>query len=274
MTLHTLELGETGSRVVFLHGLFGQGRNWNTLGKQLADKHRVTLVDLPHHGRSPQPDTFDYLDVTAAVAELLSAGDGADDPATVVGHSMGGKVAMLLAITRPELVAKLVVADMSPVVYERVGGFQTYVDAMQGLDLDRITRREEADAAMQEAVPDPTIRGFLLQNLRRDASAGGERSDRRPGDGWRWAMNLDVLGRDLDRIGAWPTEELKAYEPYQGPVLWVAGELSNYVTDEYAPAMKEWFPRYRKVTIKGAGHWVHSEKPETFLAALRQFIGD
>ena len=262
MTLHTLELGESGSRVVFLHGLFGQGRNWNTLGKQLADKHRVTLVDLPHHGRSPQPDTFDYLDVTAAVAELLSADDGADDPATVVGHSMGGKVAMLLAITRPELVAKLVVADMSPVVYERVGGFKTYVDAMQGLDLSRITRREEADAAMQEAVPDPTIRGFLLQNLRR------------AGDGWRWAMNLDVLGRDLDSIGGWPAEELKAYEPYEGPVLWLAGELSNYVTDEYAPAMKEWFPRYRKVTIKGAGHWVHSEKPETFLATLRQFLGD
>jgi pimeloyl-ACP methyl ester carboxylesterase len=169
---------------------------------------------------------------------------------------------MLLAITRPELVAKLVVADMSPVVYERVGGFKTYVDAMQSLDLARITRREEADAGMQEAVPDPTIRGFLLQNLRHE------------GDSWRWSMNLPVLGRDLDRIGAWPAEELKAYEPYDGPVLWVAGELSNYVTDEYAPAMKEWFPRYRKVTIKGAGHWVHSEKPATFLAALRQFLGD
>jgi esterase len=257
-SLHTLELGESGSRVVFLHGLFGQGRNWNTLGKQLADKHRVTLVDLPHHGRSPQPDVFDYLDVTAAVAELLSA----EDPAAVVGHSMGGKVAMLLAITRPELVSRLVVADMSPVAYERVGGFRTYVEAMQGLDLSRITRREEADAGMQEAVPDPTIRGFLLQNLRRE------------GDGWRWAMNLPVLGRDLDRLGDWPTEDLKAYEPYDGPVLWVAGELSSYVTDEYAPAMKEWFPRYRKVTIKGAGHWVHSEKPETFLAALRQFLGD
>ena len=255
-SLHTLELGETGSRVVFLHGLFGQGRNWNTLGKQLAGDHRVSLVDLPHHGRSPHPDAFDNLEVTASVAELLSA----DDPATVVGHSMGGKVAMLLAITRPELVSKLVVADMSPVVYEKARDFKTYVDALNGLDLSSITRRDEADAALEPAVPDPTVRGFLLQNLRRE------------GDGWRWAMNLPVLGRDLERIGDWPAEELKAYEPYDGPVLWMAGERSGYVTDDYAPAMKEWFPRYRKVTIKGAGHWIHSEKPETFLAALKQFL--
>ncbi|MBO0842297.1 MAG: alpha/beta fold hydrolase [Nocardioides sp.] len=263
MPLHTLTLGESGSPVVFLHGLFGQGRNWNTIGKALAPEHRVTLVDLPHHGRSPHPDHFDYLEMSAAVAEVL-----AGEPATVVGHSMGGKVAMLLAITRPELVSRLVVADMSPVTYERASEFSVYVDALGSLDLASITRRDEADAALREKVPDPTIRGFLLQNLRRS----GAESD--GALGWRWAMNLDVLGRDLAAIGEWPADRIAGLPAYEGPVLWLGGERSGYVTDEYAGAMRAWFPHYRRVTIKNAGHWIHSERPEVFLSVLRQFLGD
>jgi esterase len=171
---------------------------------------------------------------------------------------------MLIALRHPELVERLCVVDVStrPLALDGDSPFARYVRGMRSLDLDRLPDRAAADQALVPYVADPVVRGFLLQNLRRD------------GDSWRWSMNLPVLGRDLDRIGDWPADELKAYEPYDGPVLWLAGERSNYVTDEYAPAMKEWFPRYRKVTIKGAGHWVHSEKPETFLAALRQFLGD
>ena len=256
--LHTTTYGDSGSLVVFCHGLFGQGRNWTQIAKALAADHRVLLVDMPDHGRSAWTEQFDYVGAADRVAGLLSA----DEPVALVGHSMGGKIAMLVALRHPELVERLAVVDVSPVSYRQTDEFRGYIDAMQAIDLSALQRRGDADEQLREAVPDDGIRSFLLQNLRRD------------GDGWRWAMNLPVLGRDLDRIGAWPAEELKAYEPYDGPVLWLAGELSNYVTDEYAPAMKEWFPRYRKVTIKGAGHWVHSEKPETFLAALRQFLGD
>ena len=254
--LHTTTYGEDGPRVVFLHGLFGQGRNWTQVAKAFADQHRVTLVDLPHHGRSPWRESFDYLAVADEVAELLDA----SDPVTLVGHSLGGKVAMLVALRRPELIARLCVVDVSPVAYPSAREFNGYIAAMKGMDLARIATREEADQALVDAVPSPTVRAFLLQNLRRDHG------------GWRWQMNLDVLGRDLAEIGGWPGERLAGVPPYQGPVLWIAGQNSAYVLDDYAPAMDELFPRNRRVTVKGAGHWVHSEQPEIFLEVLRRFL--
>lgn len=260
--LYARTLGESGSRVVFLHGLFGQGRNWTTIAKALADAHRITLVDLPHHGRSPWPDQVDYVDMADHVAEMLSTMGAADDPTAVVGHSMGGKVAMLAALRHPELVERLVVADMSPVTYASGRDFVRYIEGMQGLDLDRLERRSDADRLLEPAVPDPTIRAFLLQNLRH------------AGDRWSWQLNLDVLGRDLDRLSGWPEERLAGTAAYDGPVLWLAGERSDYVREEYADAMRRWFPHYRKVTIKGAGHWLHSEQPEVFTEVLRRFLGD
>jgi pimeloyl-ACP methyl ester carboxylesterase len=254
--LHTLSMGEQGSPVVFLHGLFGQGRNWTQIGKALTREHRILLVDLPQHGRSPWADRFDYLAMADQVAEVLSA----DDPVTLVGHSMGGKVAMVLALRHPELVERLVVVDVAPVPYEHMEEFAGYVAAMQGLDLGSLAQRGEADAAMQGAVPNPTVRSFLLQNLRRD------------GDGWRWQLNLDVLGESLKQISDWPEDRLASSTPYDGQVLWVGGESSHYVRDEYVEAMDRWFPRTRRVTVKGAGHWVHSEQPGVFVEVLRRFI--
>ncbi len=259
--LHTTALGEGGTRVVFLHGLFGQGRNWTQTGKALADPtrrdhHRVLLVDLPHHGRSAWDDGFDYLRVADQVAGLLDP----DDPVALVGHSLGGKVAMVLALRHSELVERLCVVDVSPVAYDHLSQFEGYVAAMQGLDLGSLESRGDADAALTTSVPDPTVRAFLLQNLRRD------------GAGWRWQANLDVLGRDLPVIGQWPEDRLADTPPYRGPVLWVAGADSDYVARAYADAMDRWFPANRLVTIKGAGHWVHSEQPEVFLEVLRRFV--
>jgi len=259
--LNVLRLGENGPRVVFLHGLFGQGRNWMTIAKGLADRHRVTLVDLPNHGRSAWTEHVDYVDMAAQVAALLET----DGPATVVGHSMGGKVAMALALTRPDLVERLVVADMSPVDYggeaDATGGVLGYARILLDLDLARVERREDADRLLSERVPDPTIRAFLLQNLRRD------------GDGWRWAANLKAIVRDGAVLSGWPAEALAGHPPYAGRVLWLGGETSGYVRPEFDEAMRRWFPHYRKVTIKGAGHWLHSEKPDVFLAALQRFLG-
>lgn len=256
--LHTVERGESGSRVVFLHGLFGQGRNWSTIGKELAVDHRVTLVDLPDHGRSPWTDRIDYVDMAQRVAEVLPG------PATVVGHSMGGKVAMVLALTRPDLVERLVVADMSPVDYGdeagATGGVLGYARILLGLDLTDVRTREDADRVLAAQVPERTIRSFLLQNLHRD------------GDGWRWAANLEHIVRDGATLAAWPEEALRGTAPYDGPVLWLGGERSGYVRDEFAPAMRRWFPRYRKVVINDAGHWLHSEQPEVFVSVLRRFL--
>lgn len=256
-TLHTTTMGDHGPLIVFCHGLFGQGRNWTQIGKALSEDHRVLLVDMPHHGQSSWSDHFDYLDVADQVADLLTG----DDPVTLVGHSMGGKAAMVLALRHPTLVERLCVVDVAPVGYDRASEFGGYITAMQGLDLSSLTRRSDADEALQDAVPNTTVRSFLLQNLRRD----GER--------WHWLANLDVLGEYLPVLGGWPEEELGDAAPYDGRVLWIGGETSDYVCDEYAGAMDRWFPRNRRVTIKDAGHWVHAEQPAVFLEVLRRFVG-
>jgi len=247
--------------VVFLHGLFGQGKNWTGVAKQVADRHRVLLVDLPHHGRSAWPERFDLAEAAADVLATLPG----DEPVAVVGHSLGGKVAMVLALLHPARVARLCVADISPVSYARGREFPGYIAAMRGMDLATVTRRSDADRLLAPAVPDDTVRSFLLQNLRRDPAAPS---------GWSWQLNLEVLDRDLATISAWPEGELAGVAPYDGPVLWLAGERSSYVRPEYEPAMDRWFPRNRKVTLKDTGHWLHSERPDLFVEVLRRFLGD
>ncbi|WP_183094806.1 alpha/beta fold hydrolase [Nocardioides stalactiti] len=255
MPLSTTSYGDHGSRIVFCHGLFGQGRNWTQHAKALAGEHRVLLVDMPDHGRSPWSERIDFLAAADQVAELLSA----DDPVVLVGHSMGGKTAMALALRHPELVERLCIVDVAPVAYQHAGEFVRYIDAMLAIDLATLTERSAADAALRPVVPNDGVRGFLLQNLRRD------------GDAWHWQPNLALLRSDMDRVGGWPAEAL-AGTSYDGPVLWIGGSESAYVLEDYAGAMEQYFPRVRRVTIKGAGHWVHSEQPAVFLEVLRRFV--
>lgn len=259
-SLHTLRYGEGAGAVVFLHGLFGQGRNWNTIGKALAPDHRVVLVDLPNHGRSAWTDRVDYAQMADAVADEVLEPLVAAGPVALVGHSMGGKTAMMLALRHRALVERLVVADMSPVSYNSAREFTGYIDALRGLDLAAIGDRDDADRMLAPAVPTPSVRSFLLQNLRRE------------GRSWRWQPNLDVLARDIEQLSGWPSEAVATLAPYDGPVLWVAGAESGYIKPEYDEAMTSLFPRKRLVTIKGAGHWVHSEKPEIFTEVLRRFL--
>jgi pimeloyl-ACP methyl ester carboxylesterase len=268
--LATRTFGEAGPRVVFVHGLFGQGRNWTTIGKGLADAHRVTLVDLPNHGHSPWTDRVDYLDMVELLAtELEQLGE----PVTLVGHSMGGKVAMQLALRRPELLHALVVVDIAPVEYPVSGGrtddpdeeaspFAAYIEAMQRLDLDALTTRGEADEALKGAVPSRMVRSFLLQSLVREGMGAD--------GGWRWRLNLDLLARDLGELRGFPPPPPGA--SFDGPVLWIAGANSTYVLPEDRPHMDALFPATRLVRIKGAGHWVHSEQPDIFLETLRRFL--
>jgi pimeloyl-ACP methyl ester carboxylesterase len=164
------QLGDAGPRVVFVHGLFGQGKNWATIARGLAGNHRVTLLDLPNHGHSPWTERVDYLDMAELVAtELEQFGE----PVTLVGHSMGGKVAMQLALRRPELLRALVVVDIAPVEYPVTGGrtddpdeeaspFAAYIEAMRAMDLDAVQTRDDADAALRTAVPSRMVRSFLL----------------------------------------------------------------------------------------------------------------
>lgn len=250
--LHRREIGE-GPPVAFCHGLFGQGRNWTQIAKSLASDHRCILLDMPDHGRSAWTDGFDY----PAVADLVAAGLADDGPLSLVGHSMGGKIAMLVALRHPALVERLCVVDVSPVDYQGLTQFDGYVEAMQAVDLTALGDRRDADRALEPGVPDPTIRGFLLQNLRREHTH------------WRWQMNLDGLGASLAALSGWPDPS----GSYDGPVLWIAGETSPYIKPEYTERMRALFPRVRQVTVKGAGHWVHADQPAVFTEILRRFLG-
>ena len=256
--LTSTTVGDGGEPVVFLHGLFGQGRNFTQVAKALVPEYRSLLLDLPNHGRSAWTDVFDYAATADLVAQHLRGGFAADGPVHVVGHSMGGKVAMLLALRHPDLVDRLVVADIAPASGGSLGEFEHLLDSLAAIDLSRVTRRSDADEQLAQRVHDARVRGFLLQNLRAD------------GDAFRWQANLDLLRRDLPTIGGFPDTGDAAFDH---PVLWVAGDRSDYVRPEHGPAMRRLFPRTTLVTLKGAGHWVHSEQPEAFVSVLRTFLG-
>lgn len=256
--LHTTQVGDSGTPVVFLHGLFGQGKNFTQIARSLAPGFSSLLVDLPNHGRSGWTERVSYAEAAEIVAAHLRAGFAADAPVHVVGHSMGGKVAMALALQHPDLVERLVVVDIAPVESADMSEFEHLLSSLATLDLATLESRTDADRQLSELIPNPTVRGFLLQNLR-----SGD-------DGWRWQANLDLLLRDLPAIGGFIDRD--AVEPFDHPVLWVAGAKSPYITDEHGPGMRALFPRTRLLTVKGAGHWVHSEQPAAFSSALRVFL--
>jgi pimeloyl-ACP methyl ester carboxylesterase len=230
----------------------------------------VTLLDLPNHGHSPWTERVDYLDMAELVAAELAS---FDEPVTLVGHSMGGKVSMTLALRRPELLRALVVVDIAPVEYPLQGGrtddedeeaspFGAFIAAMKAMDLGALQTRADADAALRTAVPSRMVRSFLLQSLVREGlGADG---------GWRWRLNLDLLERDLGELRRFPDPPAGA--TFDGPVLWIAGANSHYVLPQDRARMDELFPTTRLVRVKNAGHWVHSEQPEVFLETLRLFL--
>ncbi len=263
-TLHTLSVGTAGPRVAFLHGLFGQGRNWSQIAKALAGPDgtaaRCSLVDLPDHGRSAWSSEFSFRRYAEAVAlTLRSVDDGSRW--MVVGHSLGGKTAMVLALTDPGLVERLVVVDIAPKHYGDLDRFTGYIEEMQRLPLSELASRADAEARFQE--PDAGVKSFLLQNLRRH------------GDSWRWQANLELISADAARGSSSAIADFPftpgSVPPYEGPVLWIAGGESRYVKAEDDEVMRALFPKVRQLTVKGASHWVHTDAPDVVVEALRRF---
>lgn len=251
---HT-ELG-SGEPVVILHGLFGQGRNWRAVARWLADRGcRAICPDLRNHGASPAATPMDYPAMAADV-EALRRRLGIDRFA-LIGHSMGGKVAMHYALTAPERLRALVVVDIAPVTYP--DRYSALVDALLALDLDAIGARSQADRQLAPAIPDSTLRGFLLQNLRRDAASG-----------WHWAANLRGLREALPAILDFPPPA--PGQRFEGPTLVVRGGRSEAVTPGHVALMREWFPALAGECIEAAGHWPHHETPEAFMQALERFL--
>lgn len=247
------EAGE-GPPLLILHGLFGSGRNWASVAQKLAASRRVITLDLRNHGASPWADAMTYDAMADDVRAFASARGFARFD--LMGHSMGGKAAMALALRRGDLVERLIVVDVAPVSYPPA--LLAYVRALRAVDLGRVARRADADAQLAAAIPDPGERGFLLQNL---VIEGGRA---------RWRLNLPVLERAMAEIAGFPDD--MAGRAYAGPALFVAGARSGYVAPEHVPAVERLFPRARIVRVPEAGHWVHAERPAEFLAAVTPFL--
>jgi pimeloyl-ACP methyl ester carboxylesterase len=253
MRLNTVEAGE-GAPLVLLHGLFGAASNWGTIQKRLSAQRRVIAMDLRNHGASGRNAAMDYPAMAADVVETLDALGAA--PTAVLGHSMGGKVAMALALTRPEAVERLVVADIAPVTYPPA--LRGYVTAMQAVELRPGLTRRDADAALAEAVPESGIRAFLLQNLRFGEGAPA------------WRLGLAEIAAGMPVIEGFP--ELPGR--YEGKVLVLGGERSNYIRTAHHGCIQALFPAARFATVPDAGHWVHAENPQGFLALVEPFLAE
>ena len=236
--------GPPATPLLIAHGLFGSARNWGVIAKRLSATRPVIAVDMRNHGSSPWHDTHSYPDLAADLAAVI------DRPMDVLGHSMGGKAAMLLALDHPDKVNRLIVADIAPVAYGHTQ--MGPIKAMRRVDLDRIDSRADARAQMDDL--EPGVPEFLLQSL--------DMKER------RWRLNLDVLAAEMDAIIGFPQRDGR----FDGPTLFLSGSLSDYVKPGYRPEIKRLFPQAKFARIPGAGHWLHAEKPREFEAAVAAFL--
>jgi len=243
-----------GEPLVILHGLFGHGGNWGVIAQELARERRVLALDLRNHGRSPHADDAGYQAMAADVLAWLDAAGLAQTD--LLGHSLGGKTAMLAALLAPERVRRLLVVDIAPVSYgER---HQALMAALMGLDLARVANRADAEAALAPAIPDPIIRAFLLTNLHWRAGQAA------------WRINLPALARALPQLRAFPADLAGRRCP--APTLVIAGGRSDYVPPAAEAAIARHFPAARVARIADAGHWPHFTHAEPFLALTRAFL--
>ena len=252
LDLHYSSQGE-GPPLLILHGLYGSAANWGRHAAWLAERHRVLLPDLRNHGRSPHAPRMDYPAMAADLLRLLDR--EAIEQAAVLGHSMGGKVAMALALGHPQRVKSLVVADIAPVSYDS-HGHRRLIEALQALPLAQLSSRQAADAALAAAIPNAMVRRFLLTNLQRGPA------------GYGWRIPLAILAEQLPVIETFPRID----GSYAGPALFLHGADSDYVRPEHEPKIHRLFPQARIEALPDAGHWLHVEQPEAFAARLRRFL--
>lgn len=253
MKLHHQTSGE-GEPLVILHGLFGMLDNWKSISRKLSSSYQCILVDLRNHGKSPHDAEMNYQVMAEDVKELIS--DLQIAPTIVIGHSMGGKVAMQLALHHPESVKKLVVIDIAPRQYPP--HHEKVLAALESIDPSAVQDRAEAEENFRTYLGnDKDTIQFLLKNM-----------SRLPEEGYAWKSNMEVIVAEYDEV----MNEIKHDGTFEKPVLFIKGGNSSSLTDEDLPDIKMLFPNVEWVTIPDAGHWVHSDEPEALLDALRSFI--
>jgi esterase len=242
----------TRAPLVIAHGLYGSARNWSVIARRLAQAQDVVAVDMRNHGTSARYPTQSYGDMAADLAEVITSLGGTAD---LLGHSMGGKAAMQLALTHAPLLRRLVVADIAPIAYDH--DQSQHIRDMQSLDLTDLTTRSEADRRLQPVIKDAALRAFFLQSL--DLKAQG---------GPKWRLNLDVLAAEMPKIVGWPGTQGQ----FDGPTLFLTGANSTYLRPEHRETIRALFPHARFAKLAGAGHWLHAERPRAFEETVALFL--
>lgn len=238
--------------LIILHGLFGSSSNWRSIARRLSQYSDVYTLDLRNHGASFWDDEMDYPTMAEDVAEFISETKLAT--VNLIGHSMGGKTAMTLALSQPDLIQRLLIVDIAPVTYQH--SHAPFIDALLELDLTAIENRKQADQALQEAIPETGVRQFLLQNLVQQDG------------GFSWRVNLTVLRDRMPDLIGFP--EFSA--SFDRPTLFLYGEHSDYVIPAYHATIKQYFPQAELQAVNGAGHWLQAEQPNLMIKAAQQFF--
>lgn len=244
----------SGPPLLVLHGLFGSSGNWRGIARQLADSHTVHCVDLRNHGASPWADSMDYTEMADDLVQLFRR--LGLKRAAVLGHSMGGKTAMALALRYPPCVERLIVVDIAPVSY--ADSLTPVAEAMRGVDVVAAATRAEVQRRLQQAVPDQGVVPFLMQNLVNQ------------NDHFDWRLNLMGISASMPLLCAFPSPLLGAH--YGGPTTVICGRQSSYVTEHDGSAFRPMFERVGVEVVEQAGHWVHADQPVAFVALVRRAL--
>ncbi len=254
MKLHYRTMGE-GHSVIILHGVFGTSDNWQTFAKQLADRYQIFLPDQRNHGLSPHDEAFDYHVMSEDLREFIEE-HKLENP-VILGHSMGGKVAMFFATIYPDQFEKMIVVDIAPRAYPV--HHQKILEALAAVKIGEISSRKEAEDQMKPYIADFGIRQFLLKNLKREDN-----------NSFTWKLNLSAIRQNIERIG----EAVDESHAVEKPVLFVGGEKSEYIRKDDHPLITQIFPQSRIVTIPRSGHWIHAEQPGLLLEEVEHFLRD
>ena len=249
-----------GEPLIVLHGLFGSLDNLGGIARRLEDRWQIHALDLRNHGSSPHTEEMSYPAMAADVVAYMDARGLSQ--ASILGHSMGGKVAMQVALSYPQRVRSVIAADIAPVGYEP--RHDEILDGLNALDFARVKSRRDADRQLAEYVDTPGVRQFLLKNMERvpaDEQSGG-------GPTFRWRLNLPVVDACYANIAAAPEGD----GPFEGPVLFIKGGDSPYIQKQHQQIINTLFPAAELRIIEGTGHWLHAEKPDTFAALCRRFL--
>ena len=243
-----------GQPLIIIHGLFGMSDNWNALGKRFAEEFNVHIVDLRNHGRSFHSDDFSYNDMAEDIEKYIQSAN-LENP-IVIGHSLGGKVAINLCCRKKIEFSKLFVVDISPKSYS-IDFHKNILEVLNSISIKDFSSRAEIDEALSLDIKEVSVRQFLMKNLYRDQNKQ-----------FSWRFNIKVLKEKLDNISG--AEFLQ--ESIDTPTLFLKGEMSNYINEDDEKIISTYFINYQLNTIVGSGHWIHAEKPELFYNYVMKFI--